>query len=629
MSSRTAVVIGINYSSSASNATAEVRARAGAAPLRFAENDAIEVSEALKREGYDVTRLLGSDATREAIIQALRRQRALAGMDGLLVVYFGGHGEVDPQAPGAAYLVPFDANPENLETTGISLDDLPRRHLGEVGSALTLLDCCHSGMAVGVRGKSPEARAREFGRVAEHSFGHYEGRVVLTACAGDQLAREMDHLRHGAFTYFVLKWWREDGGEDDLSLSSYVVRAMEQEQLPPPVRGGTQRGRIVLVKRHTNVTGAGDFARRPDTGRVPEQPAPLPRDPGLIVSPTTQTIVPFERPGGTMSPDSPYYVTRQADTVAVTALSASRTSGVTITIKGARQMGKSSLLARLMRISTDARRHVVYLDFQRFDATALLDSSSFLRQFCSALGHRFRQQDRVSEFWSMPLSDIDRCSAYLEEHLLPAVAGPTVLALDEVDRIYGARFSSDFFGMVRSWHNARATGDAWSGVDLLMATSTEPHLLIGNPAQSPFNVGESIHLDSFSLEQVDELNRRHRDPFTPEDLQRLFVLVGGQPYLVRQALYRVALGLDTVEGLFLAASREDGPFGEHLRHHLFRVCEHSELVDGLLRLVRGEKRIDEQVFYRLLSAGLVVRTGGAVSIRCQLYVTFFGEHLAA
>ena len=34
-----------------------------------------------------------------------------------------------------------------------------------------------------------------------------------------------------------------------------------------------------------------------------------------------------------------------------------------------------------------------------------------------------------------------------------------ILAIDEVDRLFSSPFSSDFFAMLRHWHNNRAQGD--------------------------------------------------------------------------------------------------------------------------------------------------------------------------
>jgi hypothetical protein len=244
---RFAAVIGINYSTLPPGILADVSTRAGFMPLQFAEADADAMANLLREQGYQVVSLLGATATRRAIIEALNQQSRAAGADHLLLVYFAGHGAVDPDNEDIAYLLPADADPDILAATAIPLEDLAARLLGKVRTALTLLDCCHSGYAVGLRGGAEPANAgRLFAERAQNTFRNVRGRIVLTACAGNQLARELVRLHHGAFTYYMLDWWRQNAEGDDFSLASYVATALNREGLPAPVRGGVQEGRLVL-----------------------------------------------------------------------------------------------------------------------------------------------------------------------------------------------------------------------------------------------------------------------------------------------------------------------------------------------------------------------------------------------
>src|SRR5207247_2098853 len=69
----------------------------------------------------------------------------------------------------------------------------------------------------------------------------------------------------------------------------------------------------------------------------------------------------LEMPEGTMDPQSAFYVARPADALAQATI---RQPGVTITIKGPRQVGKSSLLYRTLRAAHAAGKRVVLLNFQ-------------------------------------------------------------------------------------------------------------------------------------------------------------------------------------------------------------------------------------------------------------------------
>ena len=50
--------------------------------------------------------------------------------------------------------------------------------------------------------------------------------------------------------------------------------------------------------------------------------------------------------------------------------------------------------------------------------------------------------------------------------------------MDEVDKLFLAPFASDFFGLVRSWHNSRSTepDGPWNKLTVVIAYATEPDL---------------------------------------------------------------------------------------------------------------------------------------------------------
>ena len=332
----------------------------------------------------------------------------------------------------------------------------------------------------------------------------------------------------------------------------------------------------------------------------------------------------LELPEGTMDPQSGFYVERPGDRVALETI---KRQGVTLTIKGSRQIGKSSLLIRTIEAAKKAGKRVAFLDFQLFEQAALRDDDLFFRQFCFLITDALDMEDRVAQYCNMPLGNTQRCTRYIGRYLLNELGGPLVLAMDEVDSIFDTDFRTGFFGMLRSWHNSRATDPIWKQLDLALITSTEPYQFIDDLNQSPFNVGQIIELEDFTPEQVVDLNRRHGSPLTPEQEQQLVTLIGGHSYLVRRALYLVASKRISAADLFAHATDDRGPFGDHLRYRLFHLQGKDELIQGLREVIRYNKCQDEKVFWRLRGAGLVRRAGMAVVPRCELYADFFREHL--
>lgn len=235
--------------------------------------------------------------------------------------------------------------------------------------------------------------------------------------------------------------------------------------------------------------------------------------------------------------------------------------------------------------------------------------------------------DKVDEYWQIPLGNSQRCTRYLGRYLLKDFGQPLVLAMDEVESVFDSEFRSDFFGMLRSWHNSRATTPIWKKLDLALVTSTEPYQLIDNLNQSPFNVGVVIDLEDFTAQQVADLNRRHASPLNFNEERQLMALLGGHPYLVRLALYTVASQRLSSSELFVNATADNGPFGNHLRNHLFRLHNKTELLKGMRQVIRQNACEDERIFFRLRGAGLVRREGRMVIPRCQLYADYFRENL--
>ena len=110
----------------------------------------------------------------------------------------------------------------------------------------------------------------------------------------------------------------------------------------------------------------------------------------------------LEMPEGTMDPQSTFYIERAGDRIALEAI---QRQGVTITIKAPRQMGKSSLLMRIMDGAARQEKRVAFLDFQLFDHAGLTDADTFYRQFCLWLTDELELEDKVDDYWRQPLGN--------------------------------------------------------------------------------------------------------------------------------------------------------------------------------------------------------------------------------
>jgi hypothetical protein len=364
------------------------------------------------------------------------------------------------------------------------------------------------------------------------------------------------------------------------------------------------------------------------SGHRPRAASPIgaPADAAAHLPPPYAAPLPV--PGGTLDVDDPWYLPRATD---ATALAHIRQPGQTLTIKGPRQMGKSSLLMRTVKEGIASGKSVALLDFQLVDEDSKSRADVFFRRFASWVAEQLNLPDSVDKFWNPGYASPQNCTRYMEQHVLEPINGPCVIAIDETDAIFQTTFSQDFFSMLRSWHNKRADPirRSWKKLDIILSTSTEPQFFIDRAHESPFNVGVTLRVQDFEPDQVAHLNAIHPRPMGAPDVERLYRLVRGHPYLTRKALYMAAGSTATcsVDELFAQAQDDAGPFGDHLRDYLLRLQRKQDLIPLLRQVVDGRTLSDELAIYRLQALGLVRREGHKVTPRCDLYGAYFRERL--
>lgn len=334
---------------------------------------------------------------------------------------------------------------------------------------------------------------------------------------------------------------------------------------------------------------------------------------------------PLSTPGGALDADDPLYVRRDCDHEAQRVME--RGPGQTITIKGPRQVGKSSLLMRILSRALAQERRVALVDFQLLVAAIQEESTLFKGFLCEILSQLDLPPLTETE-WDVESTPAQCCTNLVDKLVLRRIQQPLTLACDETDLILSLQFRDNFFGMLRAWHGKRANPtlrQRWGKLDLVLVTSTEPYLFIDRPDQSPFNVGAVLRLEDFDRAQVAQLNTAHGSPLSNDEIEALMELTGGHPYLVRRAFYAVAargqaVPWRTVAGL---ATDDHGPFGDHLRRHLLNVLRAPELRPVLSAVLAGQAVTDEVALHRLVGAGLVRRQGDRLLPRCSLYAQYF------
>jgi len=329
----------------------------------------------------------------------------------------------------------------------------------------------------------------------------------------------------------------------------------------------------------------------------------------------------LEAPAGAVRPQSPFYIERQADTQLHWQLAG---QGTTTTIQAGRQTGKTSLLAQAINAHQEGETKVIYLDFHLVDESSSENLASFLRFLSEAIAEQLDLDwDVVDRYWQTARNPAQTFNRFLQKEMLQQINHPILLAIDEADMLLGTEYQKHFFALLRAWDSRRAFDPDWRKLNLVMVISTHPYLLIDDVNLSPFNVGLTIRLRDFSQDQVADLNQRHGSPLKQSEVPALMELVGGHPYLVRQAYYTLVSEGLSLQELQRVANSPDGPFGKHLLFYLHSLKKNPTLLIAFQHFLQNQKLPDEALLERLSAVGLIQQEDGKWESRCGLYGEFF------
>ncbi len=183
-----------------------------------------------------------------------------------VLIFFAGHGapEVDPRGLErdglAKYLVPADADLDDLYATALPMDEL-QTIFGrlEAERVVVFLDACYSGEAGGRTFSSKRTRAGQLDELFLERLTRARGRTIIAAARPTELSLELPELGHGLFTYYLLEGLKgaADGDGDRLvtvqELYAYVERQVVQRSRAVgasqhPIMKGEIQGPLPLVK---------------------------------------------------------------------------------------------------------------------------------------------------------------------------------------------------------------------------------------------------------------------------------------------------------------------------------------------------------------------------------------------
>ena len=205
----------------------------------------------------------------------------------------------------------------------------------------------------------------------------------------------------------------------------------------------TKKNCRVLLESHAQEQTTGD------TKLVREQSTSYLVQTNNISNETDNSLPPY--PSGSIPIDSPYYIKRSP--FQEQAFEEIKKPGALIRIKAPQEMGKTSLLMRIVDYASRQGYRTVNLNLQQIDETILSDLNRFLRWFCANISYQLQLESKLDDYWDEDIGAKISCTLYFQDYILEQVKEPLVLALDEVNRIFEhPQVAKDVFPLFRSWY---------------------------------------------------------------------------------------------------------------------------------------------------------------------------------
>ncbi|MBE9116034.1 AAA-like domain-containing protein [Lusitaniella coriacea LEGE 07157] len=331
--------------------------------------------------------------------------------------------------------------------------------------------------------------------------------------------------------------------------------------------------------------------------------------------------------GGCLPLDAPTYVVRQADDELYNGV----LTGKFCYVLNSRQMGKSSLRVRTMK-----RLQAKGIRCAAIDLTSVGCQDIPPEQWYAGITYTLASSLNLLEsvdlktWWSQHelLAPVQRFGTFIREILLQAIQEDVAIFIDEIDSILSLNFPvDDFFALIRFCHEQRVENPEYQRLTWVLLGVAAPLELIQDRQRTPFDVGQSISLTGFQLQECSALERGlARKASNPQTtMTAILDWTGGKPFLTQKLCQLVlsyvewiSAGQEAKTVEMLARSRilenweaRDEP--PHLKTIRDRLLQNNNNPPGQLRLYQqilhqGEILADsspEQMSLRL--SGLAVQ----------------------
>jgi len=216
----------------------------------------------------------------------------------------------------------------------------------------------------------------------------------------------------------------------------------------------------------------------------------------------------------------------------------------------ARQMGKTNLLLNMKREQEACGHLVYYVDLSVRHDTARGLFQSIIDGLLELDQEGLAQAQ--SEISTKRRGVNIEANLEYDRHLrliLRSTPHKIIIILDEVDSLINVPYSDLIFSQIRSMYFSRTNQRDYHRLTYVLSGVAEPTDLIKDKNISPFNIGQKIYLDNFSMDEIGRLVLKAGASIRQDLIQHIYSWTGGNPRMTWDLLAALESSSDDFQAL--------------------------------------------------------------------------------
>jgi len=197
----------------------------------------------------------------------------------------------------------------------------------------------------------------------------------------------------------------------------------------------------------------------------------------------------------------------------------------------ARQMGKTNLLFNAKRTLENENRLFVYVDLSnvfKYERECYRNIIDTIIEPNERLFLTIESEIDILREKKLPPHKEYSNSLRI---ILNIFAGDVVIILDEIDALRSADYSDNIFAQIRSNYFSRTNFPVFERLTYILSGVIEPTELIKDRNKSPFNIGDKIYLDDFTLNEHNTFILKSELEISESVSDKIYSWTNGNPRL--------------------------------------------------------------------------------------------------